>query len=123
MPKEGLQNGPLTASCAHLCIDMQTLFAAETDWHTPWMTRVLPVVERLVAARPDRTIFTRFIPGNRPGEGSGTWRAASTRWWSAAPKPMSASSPPFWARSTSATASWWRRMRSAVPPTTPMTHC
>jgi nicotinamidase-related amidase len=80
MPKDGLQNGPLTESCAHLCIDMQILFAAETDWHTPWMTRVLPVVERLVVARPDRTIFTRFIPANRPGEGNGTWRRYWERW-------------------------------------------
>jgi len=80
MAENGLQYGPLTASCAHLCIDMQILFAAETDWHTPWMTRVLPVVERLVAARPDCTIFTRFIPANRPGEGSGTWRRYWERW-------------------------------------------
>ena len=34
----------------------------------------------LVAARPDRTIFTRFIPANRPGEGSGTWRRYWERW-------------------------------------------
>lgn len=80
MPKDGLHNGPLTASCAHLCIDMQILFAAGTDWHTPWMTRVLPVVERLVAARPDRTVFTRFIPARRPGEGNGTWRRYWERW-------------------------------------------
>lgn len=80
MPKQDLRNGPLGASCAHLCIDMQVLFAAETDWHTPWMNRVLPVVERLVEARPDRTVFTRFIPANRPSEGSGTWRRYRERW-------------------------------------------
>lgn len=80
MPKDGLQNGPLTASCAHLCIDMQSLFAAETDWHTPWMNRVLPVVERLVEAWPERTLFTRFIPARHPGEGHGTWRRYWERW-------------------------------------------
>src|SRR4051794_34923072 len=80
MSQGGLHNGPLTASCAHLCIDMQTLFAGHTDWHTPWMERVLPVVERLVAAWPERTIFTRFIPADRPGEGSGTWRRYWERW-------------------------------------------
>ena len=80
MPKEGLQNGPLTGSCAHLCIDMQVLFAGETEWHTPWVKRVLPMVERLAAAQPDRTIFTRFIPAGRPGEGSGTWRRYWERW-------------------------------------------
>jgi nicotinamidase-related amidase len=64
----------------HLCIDMQILFAAETEWHTPWMGRVLPVVERLAAAWPERTIFTRFIPARRPGEGHGTWRGYWQRW-------------------------------------------
>ena len=48
--------------------------------HTPWMERVLPKVERLVAAHPDRTIFTRFIPPARPGEGTGTWRRYYERW-------------------------------------------
>ncbi|HEY8612755.1 MAG TPA: cysteine hydrolase, partial [Roseomonas sp.] len=68
MPDEhGTRLGPLTASCAHLCIDMQNLFAEGTEWHTPWMKRVLPVVERIAAAHPERTIFTRFIPAARPG--------------------------------------------------------
>ncbi|MFC0410844.1 cysteine hydrolase family protein [Roseomonas elaeocarpi] len=64
----------------HLCVDMQRLFAEGTDWHTPWMTRVLPVVERLVAAHPERTVFTRFIPAQRPGEGEGTWLEYYRRW-------------------------------------------
>jgi nicotinamidase-related amidase len=75
-----LQYGPLTDSCVHLCVDMQRLFAEGTDWETPWMARVLPQVERLVAAHPDRTIFTRFIPAQRPGEGKGTWRRYYERW-------------------------------------------
>jgi len=78
--QEELQNGPLTASCLHLCIDMQNLFAGDTEWHTPWMKRVLPVVERIAGAWPDRTIFTRFIPAVRPGEGKGTWQRYWKRW-------------------------------------------
>lgn len=70
----------LGASCAHLCVDMQRMFAEETDWRTPWMPRVLPPVERLVAAHPDRTIFTRFLPAERPGEGRGTWASYYDRW-------------------------------------------
>ena len=62
---------------------MQNLYAGGTDWNTPWMERVLPVVERVVAARPDRTIFTRFIPAERPGKGEGTWRRYYERWSSA----------------------------------------
>jgi len=78
--EEGLRFGPLTASCAHLCIDMQNIFAEQTDWHTPWMERVLPVVERIAQHKPERTIFTRFIPAARPGEGRGTWRRYYERW-------------------------------------------
>ncbi|XAP13394.1 cysteine hydrolase [Methylobacterium fujisawaense] len=66
--------------CVHLCIDMQRMFAEPTDWQTPWMNRVLPQVCRLAAAHPERTIFTRFIPAARPGEGRGTWATYSQRW-------------------------------------------
>jgi nicotinamidase-related amidase len=71
---------PLGASCVHLCVDMQRMFAEQTEWHTPWMERVLPAVERLAAARPSQTIFTRFIPAARPGEGTGRWKYYFERW-------------------------------------------
>ena len=80
MTQDTLTHGPLTETCLHLCIDMQNLFAGHTEWHTPWMERVAPVVERLAAAHPKRTIFTRFIPADRPGEGTGTWRRYWERW-------------------------------------------
>ncbi|MFT8245717.1 cysteine hydrolase family protein [Roseomonas sp. BN140053] len=81
MPEEKhLQHGPLGENCAHLCIDMQNIFAGDTEWHTPWMERVLPFVERLAEARPERTIFTRFIPAQHPGEGEGTWGRYYERW-------------------------------------------
>ncbi len=64
----------------HLCVDMQRLFADGSPWATPWMARVLPQVERLVAHRPRHTIFTRFIPARRAGEGVGTWRRYYERW-------------------------------------------
>ncbi|MBI0434696.1 cysteine hydrolase family protein [Roseomonas sp. KE0001] len=78
--KPGLRQGPLSERCLHLCIDMQRLFGLGSPWHTPWMERVLPVVERLVAAHPDRTVFTRFIPARRPGEGHGTWKRYYESW-------------------------------------------
>jgi nicotinamidase-related amidase len=77
--KDGLK-APLGQGRAHLCVDMQRLFAEGTDWHTPWMNRVLPVVRRIAEARPDRTVFTRFIPAARPGEGQGTWKRYYERW-------------------------------------------
>lgn len=72
--------GALGPNCLHLCVDMQRMFLEETDWHTPWMARVLPRVERLVAAHPERTILTRFIPAQHPGEGRGTWAGYYRRW-------------------------------------------
>src|ERR1700761_489440 len=75
-----LPNGRLTATCAHLCCDMQRMFAEDTEWHMPWMRRVVPVVRRLVEAYPQRTIFTRFIPAAGPGEGQGTWKRYYQRW-------------------------------------------
>lgn len=75
-PRSGaqLRFGTMARSAVHLCIDMQRLFASEGPWPTPWMDRVLPVVETLVAHRPERTIFTRFIPPRSPAEVGGAWR-------------------------------------------------
>jgi nicotinamidase-related amidase len=78
--KNTLRFGPLTDTCLHICVDMQRLFAEDTDWHTPWMERVLPKVVQIVAAHPTRSIFTRFIPAEKPGEGSGTWRRYYENW-------------------------------------------
>ena len=75
-----IQDQPLGPRCVHLCVDMQNLFAEGSDWHTPWMNRVLPMVERLVAAHPAETVFTRFIPADHPGEGRGTWKAYYEHW-------------------------------------------
>ena len=79
MPEGGLRNGPLTRRTVHLCIDMQILFR-DTAWHTPWLERVLPRVERLAAAWPDRTLFTRFIPARSPEAAEGSWRRYWQRW-------------------------------------------
>nr|WP_314435043.1 cysteine hydrolase family protein [uncultured Brevundimonas sp.] len=68
------------ASAVHLCIDMQRIFVEDTPWLTPWAGRVLPVIENICARKTERTIFTRFIPAHRPGEGEGTWRAYWERW-------------------------------------------
>lgn len=77
---EGLRFGPLDERAVHVCVDMQRLFAEDTEWKTPWMQRVLPNVEALVAAHPSRTIFTLFIPANHAGEGTGVWARYWKRW-------------------------------------------
>jgi nicotinamidase-related amidase len=75
-----LRYGELGASCRHVCVDMQRLFAEDTEWRTPWMDRVLPRVHALVTHRPERTVFTRFVPARHAGEGSGTWKRYWQRW-------------------------------------------
>ncbi|MEA2737103.1 MAG: hypothetical protein QOH05_410 [Acetobacteraceae bacterium] len=59
---------------------MQRMFAEDTDWHMPWMHRVVPVVRRIADPHASQTVFTRFIPASRPGEGSGTWKRYYQRW-------------------------------------------
>jgi nicotinamidase-related amidase len=77
---DDLRFGPLTETCIHLCVDMQRLFAEETEWHTPWMDRVRPKVRAISEAHPAATVFTRFIPARHPGEGRGTWKRYYERW-------------------------------------------
>jgi nicotinamidase-related amidase len=72
--------GPLDERTLHLCIDMQNLFADETPWHTPWMTRVLPVVASIAERHAKHTVFTRFIPPRHPDELPGSWRRYYQRW-------------------------------------------
>jgi nicotinamidase-related amidase len=72
--------GPLGERTAHLCLDMQNLFAEDTPWHTPWMTRVLPMVVEIAERHPEQTIFTRFIPARHPDELPGSWRRYYRRW-------------------------------------------
>lgn len=78
--EDALRFGPIGPQAAHLCVDMQRLFAEDTAWRTPWMQRVAPKVRRIVEAKPERTIFTRFIPAGAPGEGEGVWRRYWQRW-------------------------------------------
>lgn len=70
----------LSHNAVHLCVDMQNMFARDTEWHTPWLERVLPRVVRLVEAAPAQTIFTRFIPARNAEERQGTWRNYYRRW-------------------------------------------
>ena len=78
--RNALRYGALGPSCAHICADMQRLFAEDTEWKRPCMRRVLPVVRGLVSAHPDRTFFTRFIPASHPEERAGAWRRYYERW-------------------------------------------
>jgi nicotinamidase-related amidase len=73
-------NELLPRETIHLCIDMQQLFGPGAPWATPWMERVLPTVTEIVAAQPERTVFTRFIPPERPEEMPGMWQSYYRKW-------------------------------------------
>lgn len=72
--------GPLTDRDVHICVDMQRMFNEETDWHTPWMAKIIPNVVRLAAAKPRHTICTRFRPPLRASDAHGTWARYYERW-------------------------------------------
>ena len=59
---------------------MQRMFAEPTEWHTPWMERVLPNVIAVAELDPARTIFTRFIPPRSPDDIGGAWRRYWHKW-------------------------------------------
>ncbi|KRR29077.1 cysteine hydrolase family protein [Bradyrhizobium retamae] len=65
---------------AHLCIDMQNIFAKGGVWETPWMEKVLPVISQIAARYQERTVFTRFITPERPEDRRGQWRVYFTKW-------------------------------------------
>lgn len=80
MAAQGLVHGPLGESSLHLCVDMQRLFGPGGPWAVPWAQKVLPAIEELAGRHPQRTLFTRFIPAARPGEGPGMWARYYRRW-------------------------------------------
>jgi nicotinamidase-related amidase len=59
---------------------MQNMFAEATPWHTPWMTRVRPVVEEIAGRHASQTVFTRFIPPAKAEDVPGTWQRYYQRW-------------------------------------------
>lgn len=77
----------------HLCVDMQRMFADDTPWRTPWMAKVLPNVRTLIRYKPDRVLFTRFIPARSPRHATGTWQAYYEKW----PDMTLNAMPPEWA--------------------------
>src|SRR5690349_5584914 len=72
--------GPLGSATVHLCIDMQRVFAEPTDWHTPWMNRILPAVEEIAQRHVAHTVFTRFMPPARADQMPGAWRRYYSHW-------------------------------------------
>jgi nicotinamidase-related amidase len=68
------------SDAAHLCIDMQNIFARGGVWETPWMERVLPTISEICARYRERTVFTRFITPERPEDRRDQWQSYFTTW-------------------------------------------
>ena len=77
-----LRCGPPGETAVHLCVDMQRMFAEGTEWKMPWLDRVLPNILSITSIHSKKTIFTRFIPAHKPGQGVGMWRHYYERWGS-----------------------------------------
>ena len=65
---------------AHLCIDMQNIFARGGVWETPWMEKVLPAISEIAARYRERTVFTRFVTPEQPEDRPGRWQGYFTKW-------------------------------------------
>jgi nicotinamidase-related amidase len=65
----------------HICVDAQRMFAEDTPWYVPWMSKVLPQLVEVSGRHAERTIFTRFIPPKRPDDVAGAWKDYYQKWW------------------------------------------
>lgn len=78
----------LDAPAALLVVDMQRLFAEETEWRVPSIPDILPNVVRLVDRDPARAILTRFVTPETPSGAERGWQAYYQRWQSVTTRAM-----------------------------------
>lgn len=72
--------GPLDDGALVVCVDMQRIFLEPGDWFCPAGLEILPAIRSLVAARPERSWFTRFITAKTPEAATGTWQRYYRHW-------------------------------------------
>ena len=70
----------LARTALHIAVDMQRLFAEQTEWFMPWLDRVLPNVVAIAGHAPERTLCTRFIPPEVPEQMTGAWQDYYRHW-------------------------------------------
>ncbi|MGE0004472.1 MAG: cysteine hydrolase family protein [Parvibaculaceae bacterium] len=80
MTMEGLRFGAIGGCAVHACIDMQGLFAEETDWASPVVYEIAPRAGRIAARAPHLTLFTRFLTPARAEDAKGQWRIYYRHW-------------------------------------------
>jgi nicotinamidase-related amidase len=77
---DGLRFGPISAGAVHVAIDMQVVFADHADWGAASTHGILPQIARIAGRRPERTVFTRFLPPKSLPDLPGQWHAFYRRW-------------------------------------------
>lgn len=75
-----METRPVSKNVLHVVIDMQRLFAEETQWHTPAIAAILPNVLKLTRARPSNTVFARFVVPQNADAAKGAWKNYYRRW-------------------------------------------
>jgi nicotinamidase-related amidase len=80
MKIEGLRFGAIGKNAVHACIDMQRLFAEETEWASPVVYDIAPNVSRISAHAPHLTLFTRFLTPERAEDAQGQWQIYYRHW-------------------------------------------
>src|SRR5690242_14501630 len=80
MTIEGLRFGSLGRRAVHAAIDMQRLFAEETEWASPVVHDIAPRIARIVAHAPHLTLFTRFLTPMRAEDAKGQWQNYYRHW-------------------------------------------
>ncbi|QDL93363.1 cysteine hydrolase [Paroceanicella profunda] len=76
----GLRFGPPGPNPLMICIDMQRLFLEPGPWHTPAGHDILPTCVALARARPEASLFTRFLPARSAETASGSWARYYRHW-------------------------------------------
>ncbi|MGE0241854.1 MAG: cysteine hydrolase, partial [Parvibaculaceae bacterium] len=76
----GIRFGAIGRHAVHACIDMQRLFAEETEWASPVVHDIAPRVGRIAAHAPHLTLFTRFLTPVRAEDAKGQWQIYYRHW-------------------------------------------
>jgi len=80
MSIRGLRFGPIGKRAVHAAIDMQRLFAEDTEWASPVVHDIAPRVARITAHAPHLTLFTRFLTPDRAEDAQGQWQIYYRHW-------------------------------------------
>jgi nicotinamidase-related amidase len=76
----GLRFGAIGQRAVHAAIDMQRLFAEETEWASPVVYDIAPRIARICAHAPQLTLFTRFLTPKRAEDAEGQWQIYYRHW-------------------------------------------